>query len=280
MGLLIQAIVIGIVQGLTEFLPISSSAHLILIPPVLGWTDPQLNNATFDVMLHMGTLLALLAYFWRDVIRLFVAGLAALRDRSFAGDPDRKLAWLLIVSVIPAAILGALGESFFDNFFRDPDHTERLYGVCALLIIGALLLLAAERIGRRERRIEESDLGDAATIGAAQALALFPGISRSGITIAAGLFRGLQRDAAARFAFLMGIPVIGGAGIWKLREVVGAPQGSIDYGVMGVGFVAAAIAGFLAIGFLLRFLRTHSTGIFIAYRIVFAIIVAAILLVR
>jgi undecaprenyl-diphosphatase len=228
----------------------------------------------------MGTLLALLAYFWRDVVRLILAALAALRERSFAGDPDRKLAGLLVVSVIPAAILGALGESFFDNFFRDPLHTERLYGVCALLIVGALILLGAERLGRRERPIEGTNLGDALVIGAAQALALFPGISRSGITIAAGLFRGLQRDAAARFAFLMGIPVIAGAGIWKLREVIAAPAGSVDYTAMVAGFVASAIAGFLAIRFMLRFLRTHSTGIFIAYRIVFALVVAAILLVR
>jgi len=277
---LFQAIVIGIVQGLTEFLPVSSSAHLILIPPLLGWTDPFLNTATFDVMLHMGTLLALLAYFWRDAIRLVSAWLASIRDRSLAGDPDRRLAWLLVVSVVPAAILGALGESFFDTFFRDPAHSERLYGVCALLIVGALILLAAERVGRRERPIEGTNLVDAVIIGVAQALALFPGISRSGITIATGLFRGLERDAAARFAFLMGIPVIAGAGIWKLRDIIGAPQGSIEYGSLAAGFVAAAIVGFLSIGFLLRFLRAHSTGIFIAYRIVFALLVAAILFLR
>lgn len=280
MDQLIQAIVIGIVQGLTEFLPVSSSAHLIVIPQLLGWKDAFLNSATFDVMLHLGTLLALLAYFWRDVIRLIAAGLASLRDRSLAGDPDRRLAWLLVVSVIPAALLGALGESFFDDFFRDPLHSERLYGVCVLLIVGALLLLAAERLGRRERPIEQSNLGDAVTIGVAQALALFPGISRSGVTIAAGLFRGLERDAAARFAFLMGIPVIAGAGIWKLREVVGAPPNSIDYSVLAAGFIASAIVGFLAIRFLLRFLRSHSTGIFIVYRIVFALIIAAILFTR
>jgi undecaprenyl-diphosphatase len=269
--------VIGIVQGLTEFLPVSSSAHLILIPQLLGWQDALLNSATFDVMLHMGTLLALLAYFWRDVIRLIGAWFASIRDRSLAGDTDRRLAWLLIVSVIPAAVLGALGESFFDEYFRQSD---RLIFVCALLIVGALLLLAAERIGRRERPIDAANLGDAVTIGVAQAFALFPGISRSGVTIAAGLFRGLQRDAAARFAFLMGIPVIAGAGVWKLRDVIGAPQGSIDYGVMAAGFVAAAIAGFLAIGLMLRFLRSHSTGIFIAYRIVFALVAAAILFLR
>jgi undecaprenyl-diphosphatase len=272
-----QAIVIGIVQGLTEFLPVSSSAHLILIPQLFGWQDAMLISATFDVMLHMGTLLALLAYFWRDVIRLIGAWLASIRDRSIGADTDRRLAWLLIVSVIPAAILGALGESFFDEYFRQSD---RLVFVCGLLIVGALLLLAAERVGRRERPIERVTIGDAVVIGVAQALALFPGISRSGVTIAAGLFRGLQRDAAARFAFLMGIPVIAGAGIFKLKDVIGAPAGTIDYGAMGAGFVAAAIAGFLAIGLMLRFLRSHSTGVFIAYRIVFALVAAAILLAR
>jgi undecaprenyl-diphosphatase len=274
---LVQAIVIGIVQGLTEFLPVSSSAHLILLPRLFGWNDAFLNSSAFDVMLHLGTLLALLAFFWRDVVRLAIAAVAAVRDRSFAGDPDRKLAWMLIVSVIPAALLGYLFESFFDTYFRE---TGRLVFICVLLVVGALILLAAERLGRRERPIEGVELRDAVTIGAAQALALFPGISRSGVTIAAGLFLGLRREAAARFAFLMGIPVIGGAGVWKLREVVGAPAGSIDYAVLAAGFIAAAVAGFLAIGFMLRFLRSHSTGIFIVYRIAFAVIVAAILLTR
>lgn len=274
---LVQAIVIGIVQGLTEFLPVSSNAHLILLPRLFGWDDAFLNSAAFDVVLHLGTLLALLVFFGRDVVRLVVAAVAAVRDRSFAGDPDRKLAWMLVVSVIPAALLGYFFESFFDTYFRE---TERLVLICVLLVVGALILLAAERMGRRERSIERVELGDALTIGVAQALALFPGISRSGITIAAGLFRGLRRDAAARFAFLMGIPIIGGAGVWKLREVVGAPAGSIDYGVLAAGLVASTVAGFLAIGLLLRFLRSHSTGIFIVYRIVFAVIVAAILLTR
>jgi undecaprenyl-diphosphatase len=274
---IIQAIVIGIVQGLTEFLPVSSSAHLILLPPLLGWNDPMLNSNTFDVMLHMGTFLALLAYFWRDLVRLIGAFFASLRERSLAGDPNRRLAWLLVISVIPAAVLGVFGEKFFDDYFRQHDH---LVYVCVLLVIGAVLLFAAERLGRRERSLDRANLGDAVLIGVAQAFALFPGISRSGVTIAAGLFRGLERDAAARFAFLMGIPVIGGAGFWKMRELIGAPAGSIDYTAMAGGFIASAIAGFLAISFLLRFLRRHSTGIFIGYRIWFAIVAAAILLTR
>jgi undecaprenyl-diphosphatase len=250
------------------------------VPPLLNWDDAFLNSNEFDVMLHMATLLALLAYFWRDVLRLVAAGWAALRERSLGTDPDRRLAWLLVVSIIPAGILGVAGESFFDSFFRDAAHRERLYGICALLIVGALLLLAAERYGRRQRNLERANLGDALVIGVAQAFALFPGISRSGVTIAAGLFRGLEREAAARFAFLMGIPVIGGAGLWKLREVVGAPAGSIEVGPLIAGFVAAAVVGFLAIRWMLGYLRRRDTGIFIVYRVGIAIVAAAILFAR
>jgi undecaprenyl-diphosphatase len=277
MDLVFQAIVIGIVQGLTEFLPVSSSAHLILVPQLLGWDDPFINSASFDVMLHMGTLLALLVYFWHDLIELIAAGIASIRDRSLAGDPNRRLAWLLVISTIPAALLGVLGESFFDTYFRESD---RLIYVCGILIVGAIVLFIAERVGTRARAIDQANVTDAAVIGGAQAFALFPGISRSGITIAAGLFRGLKRDSAARFAFLMGIPVIAGAGIWKTRELIAAPPGSADFAALAAGFIAAAISGFLAIRFLLSFLRVHSTGIFIAWRIGFALVSAAILLSR
>jgi undecaprenyl-diphosphatase len=277
LDLILQAVVIGVVQGLTEFLPVSSSAHLILIPPVLGWDDPFINSAAFDVMLHLGTLVALIVYFWRDLFSLIGAGIASIRDRSLAGDPDRRLAWLLAISVVPAALLGLVGESFFDTYFREPD---RLVFVCAILVAGAILLFVAERLGKRERALDRANVGDAVVIGVAQALALFPGISRSGVTIAAGLFRGLRRDAAARFAFLMGIPVIGGAGVWKLRELVGAPEGTVNVPALAAGFVAAATAGFLAIRFLLSFLRIHSTGVFIVYRVAFAAVVAGVLIAR
>ncbi|MFI5255016.1 MAG: undecaprenyl-diphosphatase UppP [Candidatus Limnocylindrales bacterium] len=273
MPIILQAIVIGIVQGLTEFLPVSSSAHLILVPRLLGWDDTFINSAAFDVMLHMGTLVALVAYFWRDIVRLVRAGVASLRERSLAGDPERRLAWLLVVSVIPAAILGAGLESFFDTFFR-----ERPAIVAVLLLVGAAILWLAERQGRRERGLLQMNLRDAIVIGAAQALALFPGTSRSGITIAAGLFLGLQRAAAARFAFLMGIPVIAGAGLWKGRELIGPQPIAYDPAVLAAGVIASAIAGLLAIGLLMRFLRDHSTGVFIAYRVVFAALVFVALL--
>ncbi|MBA3779839.1 MAG: undecaprenyl-diphosphatase UppP [Chloroflexi bacterium] len=270
---LLQAVAIGLVQGLTEFLPISSSAHLIVLPRLLGWNDPFLNSAEFDVMLHLGTLAALLAYFWRDFLGLAAAGLASLRERRIGDDPQRRLAWLLVVTVIPAALLGALLEQFFDTFFR-----ERLAVIALLLIAGASLLWLAERQGSRDRRLEELGLRDALAVGAAQALALFPGISRSGVTIAAGLFLGLEREAAARLSFLMGTPIIAGAGIWKLRVFASGDLGAFDPTVLAAGMIAAGLSGLAAVWFLLAYLRRRSTTIFIAYRVIFAAAIFVFLL--
>jgi undecaprenyl-diphosphatase len=270
---IIEAIVIGVVQGLTEFLPISSSAHLILIPRVLGWNEAFINSAEFVVMLHMGTLAALLLYFWRDVLELIAAGWAALRERSLAGDPKRKLALILLLSIIPAAIVGFLLEDWIESFFRDT-----ILIIPLVLVVGALILWLAERFGTRERDLDHLDYGDAALIGIAQALALFPGISRSGITLSAGLFRGLTRESAARFAFLMGIPIIAGAGLWKMRSIVTGGSGDVHVDALLAGVIAAALSGWLAIGFLLRYLRTHSTGVFIAYRLIAAAVFLVLLL--
>jgi undecaprenyl-diphosphatase len=260
--LILQAAIIGLIQGLTEFIPISSSAHLIFVPRIAGWNDPFINSNAFDVMLHMGTLVALLIYFWGDLVSLLLAWLASIRDRSIRGDPSRRLAWLLVISVIPGALLGAFGESFFDTFFRE----HSLLYIAGLLAIGATILWIAEAVGRRRRELDDLRVRDAATIGAAQALALFPGISRSGITIAAGLFLGLEREAAARFSFLMATPIIAGAGIWKARELFGGALGATDVLPLVVGFVAAALAGLAAIAFLLAYLRRRSTALFIGYR--------------
>ena len=268
MDSLIHAAILGIVQGLTEFLPISSSAHLILVPRLLGWNDPFIDSAAFDVMLHMGTLVALLVYFWRDLIEILGAGLASIRDRRIGDDPKRRLAWLLVVSVIPAAILGAALEGFFDEAFRT--HYQ---WISIFVLVGATLLWLGERRGSQSRGLDGMVLRDAVTIGAAQALALFPGISRSGITIAAGLLLGLKREAAARFSFLMAVPVIAGAGIWKARTLVGADLGGAEVNELIVGIVTSAIFGFVAIAFLLRFLRANPTTIFILYRIVLAAVI-------
>ena len=275
METLLQAIVIGVIQGLTEFLPISSSAHLILVPRVLGWNDPFINSPAFQVMLHMGTLAALLVYFWRDLLRYAIAGLAVLRERRIGADPDRRLAVLLAASVIPAALIGVLLEEFIDTFFR-----EQPLAICALLVVGALILFVAERAARHTRQMSDLRVRDALGIGLAQALALFPGISRSGVTIAAGLFLGLERAAAARFAFLMGTPIIAGAGIWKFRELVGPEAGTFEPAVLLAGVLASAVAGLAAIWILLRYLQNHSTDVFSFYRVGAAVVFAGLLLLR
>jgi undecaprenyl-diphosphatase len=274
---LFQAIVIGVIQGLTEFLPVSSSAHLILVPRVLGWNDPFINSPAFDVMLHMGTLAALIVYFWRDLWRYLLAALAVLRDRRVGTDPDRRLAVLLAVSVIPAALIGVVLEDFIDSFFRT--DTGPLV-VCALLVVGALILFLAERAARHVKEMADLRVGEAVMIGLAQALALFPGISRSGITISAGLFLGLERAAAARFAFLMGTPIIAGAGLWKIRELVSGGAGVFEPAVLAAGVISSALAGLAAIWFLLRYLQNHSTDVFGLYRLGAAAVFAGLLLLR
>ncbi len=268
MDQIVQAIVLGIVQGLTEFLPVSSSGHLIVVPALLGWDDPFIESLAFSVMLHVATLLALLLYFQADWRRLIPAGLAAIRDRSFRGDPDRKLAWLLAASTIPAVIVGVLLNDVIENVFREP----RL--VAVTLVIGAAILWLADRLGSRTRQVEGVTFPIAIGIGAAQALALIPGISRSGISISAGLFAGLDREAAARFSFLMATPITAGAGLWEFRKIVSGEAG-VDLPLipLAAGMVAGLLAGLVAIAVTLRFLRTHGVGVFVIYRIALAAVV-------
>jgi undecaprenyl-diphosphatase len=275
MTLVLQALVIGIVQGLTEFLPVSSSAHLIVVPEFLGWKDPFLNSAGFDVMLHAGTLVALLVYFWRELVDLLVAWIASLRDRRIGTDPDRRLAWLIVVTMIPGALLGVALESFFDTFFR-----EHIILVAVFLALGAGILWLAEQLAFLKRGLDNVNLRDAIVIGVAQAFALFPGFSRSGMTIAAGLYTGLTREAAARFSFLMGTPIIAGAALWKARELFQAGLPSSDVVALGAGMLGAAVAGLMAIAFLLDYLRRHTTSPFIAERLVLAALVVVFVFAR
>lgn len=266
MDIIVQAIVMGLVQGLTEFLPVSSSGHLILVPALLGWTDPFIDSLAFSVMLHMATLLALLVCFRADWLRLIPAWFASIRDRSMAGNPDRKLAWLLVISTIPAVIAGLAIGDLADN----PDF--RAVGRVAIaLVIGAGALWFGERVGSRSRAVAELGVRGAFGIGLAQALALVPGISRSGISIAAGLVAGLDRASAARFSFLMATPITAGAGIFEIRKLVAGEAGvSVDAAALVAGMLAALIAGIVAISLTLRFLRSNSTMIFIAYRLALA----------
>ena len=263
----------GIVQGLTEFLPISSSGHLILVPALLGWRDPSIESLAFTVMLHVGTLFALLIYFAADWARLIGAALGLARDRSVGDDPDRRLVILLAVAVVPAGIVGVL--------FNDVIEREvRAVGLVTLmLVIGGVVLLLAERWGRHDRGIADLSVRGAFGIGIAQAAALVPGISRSGISISAGLFAGLDRPSAVRFAFLMAMPVTAGAVMFELRRIVaGELDVTPDVGLLVVGVAASFVAGILAIHGLLRIVRTRSTLVFVVYRIALAGLVAVWLL--
>jgi undecaprenyl-diphosphatase len=264
----LQALIMGVVQGLTEFLPISSSGHLIIVPALLGWTDPFIDSLEFSVMLHMGTLVAVLVYFWRDWAVLIPAFFAAIRDRSLGGDPLRRLAWLLAVTTVPAIIVGVLFNDFIETSIRRPET------VAVLLVVGAIIIWLADRWGPQTRRMEGLSFGEAFGIGAAQALALFPGISRSGISISAGRILGLDRDSAARFSFLMSAPIIAGAGAWEALKVVrGQGTVAIEPAPLLVGFVTAMVAGLAAIHFLLRWVSRHPLTIFAVYRLVLAGIV-------
>jgi undecaprenyl-diphosphatase len=266
----VQALVMGLVQGLTEFLPVSSSGHLVVVPYLLGWDDPFITSLQFSVMLHLGTLVALLLYFRGDWLRLVPAGLATLRDRSFAGDPDRRLAWLIAVATVPALILGYLLNDLVETRFRE-------VGLVALtLVLGGMILWVAERAGSRSRAIGELGFRGALGIGIAQAAALVPGISRSGISISAGLFAGLDREAAARFSFLMATPVTAAAGLYESISLVRGEAGfTIATGPLVVGMAASLVAGLVAIAVLLRFLRSHRTDVFVLYRVLLAFVVLA-----
>jgi len=266
-----QAFVMGIVQGLTEFLPVSSSGHLIVVPAILGCHDPFIDSLAFTVMLHMGTLVALLIYFRNDWLRLIPAGLAAIRDRSLRGDPDRRLAWLLAVATVPAVIAGLALNDAIEGAFRE----ARL--VAVTLVIGAAILWLAERWGTRTKGINDVTFPVAFGIGAAQAVALVPGISRSGISISAGLFAGLDRESAARFSFLMATPITAGAGLYEIRKLVVGQAGvtAVPVAALAIGMLAALLAGLAAIAFLLRFLRTYPTTVFIVYRVLAAAVIVA-----
>lgn len=262
---LLQATLLGIVQGLTEFLPVSSSAHLILVREVLGWRlldDPHL-NMIFDVSAHAGTFAALVAYFWGDIRRLVSAFLVSLR--AGIGDvPERRLAWILLIATVPGGLAGWLGEEVIESFFR---QEPRL--VALLLVAFGLILWAADRLGRKARELGTVAWLDGILVGFAQALALAPGVSRSGVTMTVGLARGMTREAAARFSFLLSILSVGGAAAFGLKDVmenVGAlPPGSLPS--LALGFASAAISGYLCVKYFLRYLQRHALAPFVVYRV-------------
>jgi len=277
---LLQAILLGIVQGATEFIPISSSAHLIIVPWLFHWDDPGL---AFDVALHLGTLVALLGFFASDWVRLIRAGIASIVERKIGNDLDRRLAWLLVLGSIPGAIAGVLAESKIEELFHAPDAPHNASAMVAMGIIIALLgaaLFVSERIARHVRALKQVSLVDALLIGCAQALAIFPGVSRSGATITAGLALGLEREAAARFSFLLSAPIIAGAGMKSAFNLVRACVAPSELMLFAAGFLAATISGYACIKFLLRFLQRHSTDIFVYYRWLLAALVITVAVMR
>lgn len=263
---LLQSIVLAVVQGLTEFLPVSSTAHLILVPWLLGWQDPGL---TYDVALHAGTLLALLVYFARDWLRMLRAFFSRRPLHRLPGS--RRFFGLIALATLPAALAGYFFESYAESVFRGP-----LLVAGALMGI-ALLMWVADRRRRLARTVESINLVDAIVIGLAQAVALVPGTSRAGITITAGLFRNLTRESAARFSFLLATPIIGGATLKKGLEVwqQGFPPG-LSPTDFAVGFAVAALTGYAAIAFLLRYLQVRTLKIFVAYRLALGVIILAV----
>ncbi len=284
---ILQAILLGLVQGLTEFIPISSSAHLIIIPWLFGWEDKALTSLTFDVALHLGTLLALLVFFARDWVRLIRAGVASIVERRMGDDHDRRLAWFLVVGCIPGAIVGALAESKIEQLFHEPDAPHQVSAMVAMAVIIALLggtLFLAERLARHLRRLSQITFKDSLLIGLAQALAIFPGVSRSGSTITAGLALGLEREAAARFSFLLSAPIIAGAGLkswWEIaKDIQTGALARSDLILFPIGFIVAAVSGYLCIKYLLRFLQKNSTDLFVYYRWALAVLIVVVALVR
>ena len=275
MDTLFQALVMGIVQGLTEFLPVSSSAHLFIVPFLFGWDNTFIDSLAFGVMLHLGTLAALLIYYGRDWVRIVPAGFATLRDRSFRDDPDRRLAWLIFAATIPAAIVGALFNDVIETSLRE-------IGLIALmLVVGAAILWFADRWGGTSRKLAGLTFPVAIGIGVAQTLALVPGISRSGISISAGRLAGLDRASAARFSFLMATPITAGAVLFEIRQLLtGEAAVTIPTDALIVGLIASFVSGIIAIRVLMDYVQRRSLNVFVAYRLVLAAIVLVVWLAR
>ncbi|HEY9898578.1 MAG TPA: undecaprenyl-diphosphatase UppP [Pantanalinema sp.] len=279
---LLQSVVLGVVQGITEFLPVSSTAHLILVPWFMNWRDPGL---TYDVVLQGGTFLAVIWYFWTDIRNMLWAWIRSLSKPDLANDPDQRLAWLVILGSVPAGVAGVLLEKHIETTFRSP------YVIAATLIGVGLLLALAEVVARHQRELKGLRWLDALVIGIGQACALIPGTSRSGATMTAAMFMGFSRTAAARFSFLLGIPIIFASTLFKVKHYVddfglNHPGRSLaDHLLQSpntvpfvVGTVVSTVVGYLSIRFLLAYLQRGTMWLFIGYRLVLGALILVMLL--
>jgi undecaprenyl-diphosphatase len=267
---IIEAIILGLVQGLTEFIPVSSTAHLLIVPSILGWGDP---GAAVSAVIQFGTLLAAIIYFFRDIVRLIAGFFRGLITRRPLADVDSREAWLVVIGTIPIVVLGLLFKKHIESTFRG------LWIVTTMVIVVAILMQIAEWYAKRKqlRQFDDMTVADGVAIGLGQCLALIPGSSRSGSTIMTAIFRGIDRSTAARYSFLLSIPAVGGAGVLELfkeRDALGA----LGWTPIAVAIVVAFISGYASIWFLIRYLRTHTTHVFIYYRYALGIAMIAMLM--
>jgi undecaprenyl-diphosphatase len=261
----VQAIVLGVVQGLTEFLPISSTAHLRIVPAFFGWDDP---GSAFTAVVQLGTMTAVLIYFRDDLWRIVRTWFLSLREPELRGELDARMGWYIGLGTVPIAILGFI--------FRDRIESggRNLYVIGTALIVLGFVLLYAERVARRDRELERIQTRDAAFVGVAQACALVPGVSRSGSTITAGLFRGFDRESAARYSFLLSVPAVVLSGLFEARKI-GDPGGA-GLAPTLIATLLAFIVGYASIAWLLRYLVSHSTAVFVGYRVALGALVLSL----
>ncbi len=262
-----HAIILGIVQGLGEFLPISSSAHLVIFPWLFDFPDPGL---TFDVALHIGTLISLLAYFYRDWIKLTRAFFRSFTKRPSTYGHEEKLIWFIIIGTIPAALAGYFLEDYAETIFRAPAL------VATMMAVMGVILWLADRFGKKEKPLDQVSFLDSLWDGISQALALIPGASRSGVTITTGLLRKMDRPTAARFSFLLSMPIVAGAALLKMKDFFGLHIDLISL----TGIAVSAVVGYLAIKYMLYFLQRYSYKVYVWYRLLFAAVVFGVLIIR
>ncbi len=265
---LLQSIILGAIQGITEFLPVSSTAHLVLLPWFFSWTD---NGLPFNVALHMGSLLAIIYYFWRDWILIIKEFIQSVLSWSFDGRPNGKTGLYLIIATIPGALAGVLFEQYAAGLLRHP------LSVAFTLSFFGVVLYFSDRVSKKTRTVGEMNMLDCIIIGISQAFAIIPGVSRTGITITGAMFRNLNREEAAKFSFLLGAPLIAGAGVFEARHLEYSAVMSLPF---LAGVLASAVFAFLAIKFLLRFVRKSSYTVFVVYRLALSVLIAFLYLMR
>ncbi len=259
-----QALILGIIQGLTEYIPVSSTAHLILVPWLLGWNFDPNARVVFDILVQWGTLVGVVIYFWRDIVAIIRAVLTGLLQRKPFATFEARLGWLVVVATIPAVIAGVFVQKYLTQLY------QMYLLISIVMMLGGILMLAAERFGKRTRDLKQMTWLDSIIVGVWQILAFMPGISRSSATISGGMLRHFMREDAARFSFLMSIPALLGAGVVAIKDLFEVPGLLSSLAApLAVGFLAAAISGYLSIRWLLGYLKSKSLNIFIIYRFIF-----------